>query len=151
MHPDIGALVRYRDGELAPKTAAMVEAHVQGCASCRQDLERLDVAMAAVGDAEVIGAEPVELSTLELAAAAMRRLKAGRSPEPDAMRESVAHGVGEFLGDHAARHVLEPVSGDNRDLLSTVEPMFREFLGPGAAAALVNHMVDLAFGQMRRV
>jgi hypothetical protein len=77
----------------------------------------------------------------------IRQWKASQSkPElsAEAVRRRVADQVGLFLGSQATRKVLEPASPNNQNLLSLLEPVLAEFLGSGAAAALVNHVIDTA-------
>jgi hypothetical protein len=66
--------------------------------------------------------------------------QAGQSPEE--VRECVAGRVSFFLGERAARKVLEPVGRNNQNLLAVVEPVLGEFLGQRAAARVVNGLVE---------
>ena len=79
--------------------------------------------------------------------AAMRHWEADRSQaDPGGMvvKGRVATAIGPFLGREGARLLLQRVSGDNRNLLSTIEPVLADFLGTRASSELVNHVVDAA-------
>jgi hypothetical protein len=79
--------------------------------------------------------------------AGARNRNAARS-RPDGCGEPlkvrVAREIGPFLGGRAARILLQLVSEDGKDLLSTIEPVLAHFLGDQAASDLVNHVVDAA-------
>lgn len=60
----------------------------------------------------------------------------------EALKGRVAAQIGPFLGKHAARRLLEPVSGNGEDLLCSIEPILAGFLGDEAASDLVTHVVD---------
>jgi hypothetical protein len=62
----------------------------------------------------------------------------------EAVRNRVAKQIAPFLGNVAGLRVLGRVRRNNQDLLSTVEGVLGEFLGHGAAAALVSRVVDAA-------
>jgi anti-sigma factor RsiW len=148
MHPDIETLIRCLDRKLPPKAMAVVQSHLKQCDVCRLELHRLQVALSVAQT--LPGPEDMEASEagiLEGVLAKIRQWEAGRrSPETSgaAVRQRVAERIAVFLGSTAAGKVLDPVSEDNRDLLSRVEPILGEFLGPKAAASLVNHLVDVA-------
>lgn len=136
--------MRYRDGELPAAHAADVKNHLYSCDRCRTELElsqrmllkiRRDVGRP--DDATVWSGVVSKIRDWEVAQ---------REPEMSAkaIRGRVADHIGCFLGIRAAHRVLDPVSPNNQDLLSILEPVLGEFLGPGAAAALIDHVVDTA-------
>jgi anti-sigma factor RsiW len=148
IHPDIETLVRYRDEELAPNLVTVVEAHLAKCDSCRLDFHRLRAALTEVRrlSAQVCP----EGSLAGIWEGIRQRIGAWettrRNPEQsdEAVRNRVARQIAPFLGNAAALRVLEPVRGNHQHLLSTVEGVLSEFLGPGAAAVLVNRVIDSA-------
>ena len=58
------------------------------------------------------------------------------------MKSRVALEIGRFLGSNGARILLQPVAENGGNLLSTIEPVLAEFLGPRAASELVSRVVD---------
>ena len=148
MHPDIETLIRCLEGRLRPKAVAAVQSHLKQCGVCRLELHRLQIALSVSHTLpSPEGIEASEAAILEGVLAKIRQWEAGRrgsETNSAAVRQSVAERIAVFLGSTAAGKVLDPVSEDNRDLLSRVEPILGEFLGPKAAASLVNHLVDVA-------
>jgi len=138
----VATLVRYRDGELSPKSHQAVEAHLAGCDSCRLDFRLVRAALPQVWGTEARAEIAGILQGVQLK---IHQWEAGQSkPESgaEAVRSRVAHQVGLFLGHQAARKILEPVSLDNQNLLSVVERVLGEFLGPRATASVVNDFVS---------
>jgi len=77
----------------------------------------------------------------------MRNWEADRSqtdPGGLAVKGRVASAITPFLGREGMQLLLQRVSGDNRNLLSTIEPVLADFLGTRASSELVNHVVDAA-------
>jgi hypothetical protein len=71
---------------------------------------------------------------------------ARRKPEhsDEKIRNRVATQIAPFLGNAAARKVLEPIHGDNQRFLAGAEGVLGEFFGRGAAADLVSRVVENA-------
>ena len=61
-----------------------------------------------------------------------------------ALRTRTSDEVSCFLGEGAARIVLQPVAEDCRNLLSTIEPVLAQILGDRAAAAVVGRVTNSA-------
>jgi hypothetical protein len=142
-HPDIATLVFYRDGELSSKRRTAIEAHLRECQSCRTEFHHLRAALAEARKEVDYG---LTADILEGVRTKLRGRESQRDHElsPEEIRNRVAELIGRFLGGRGARKVLEPVSSNNRDLLSVVEPVLVEFLGRSAAAALVDRVVEIA-------
>jgi hypothetical protein len=125
-----------------------LEAHLNKCDCCRLDLHQLGAALAEVRRLSVQIAPEASLSGIW--EGIRQRIGAWettrRDPEQsdEAVRGRVAKQIAPFLGNGAALKVLEPMRGGNQHLLATVEEVLGEFLGPRAAAALVNRVVDTA-------
>jgi hypothetical protein len=119
-----------------------VEAHLESCDSCRADLHLLRDAL------DQVRRESAPQKTDAVWSIVQSRIRQWEEGEPEAgaraqdVRKQVAHQIGLLLGSHAASRVLAPVSPNNQNLFSVVEPLLGEFLGPAAAAALVNRVVD---------
>jgi hypothetical protein len=65
-------------------------------------------------------------------------------PFHEGIKRRVSAKVKRYLGPGATDKLLQSVSGDGGDLLSTVEPVLALFLGRKAASSLVSHVVDAA-------
>lgn len=90
---------------------------------------------------------PVQLPDLGLLAKIRSEIRAFQAARSDdrwhaEMKSRVAREIGPFLGSNGARMLLQPVAENGRNLLSTIEPVLAEFLGPRAASELVSHVVD---------
>jgi anti-sigma factor RsiW len=142
-HPDIATLLQYRDGELPSDGRLAIEAHLRECHSCRADFQHLRAAVTEPPRKTDAG---LTASILDSVRSKLRGRESRRDQElsPEEVRKRVAGQVGRFLGCRGARKILEPVSPNNQDLLSVVEPVLGEFLGRSAAAALVDCVVETA-------
>ena len=121
-----------------------MQVHLDNCEACRSDFHLIHRALLEVRRESDL---PKTAAMWEGVQSKIRQWKASQSnPElsAEAVRGRVADQVGLFLGSQATRKVLEPASPNNQNLLSLLEPVLAEFLGSGAAAALVNHVIDTA-------
>jgi hypothetical protein len=136
--------VLYRDDELSSNVRQTIEAHLNECVGCRSDYELIRNALLEV-QRECDAPKPTAM--WEGVQAKIRQWKAAQSQAElgaAAVRGRVTRQAGLFLGDLAAHRVLQPASPDNHDLLSILEPVLADFLGSGAAAALMHRVVDTA-------
>jgi hypothetical protein len=131
-------LIALRDGRLEPAAMTAVSDHLRECAECRGDFQQLCTET------------PVSQADLQLLAGLRDQIgkwDALRHATPDdraQQRRNVAAALAPFIGEVAARKLLEGVSEDGRNLLSTLEPVLARFLGSSAASELVSHLVDSA-------
>jgi len=143
-HSDISTLVRFRGGERSSHSNDAARVHSANYDTCRSDSQQRNGTLLAVrrdGDPSQTAATWAGIHSR------IQQWKASHASlerRAEAERSLVASQVSAFLGIRATRRVLEPVYPDNHNLLSLLEPVLGEFLGRGAAATLVNHVVDTA-------
>jgi hypothetical protein len=140
-HPDITTLVRYRDGGLDSRQRVALESHLGGCHTCRTDLGLLRAALTGAPKEAKSGMTQTILDRVRSKVCGWES-RQSQELSQEAVRDRIAGQLGQFLGTRAARKVLEPVAPNNHNLFSIVEPVLSEFLGPGAAASLVDHVVE---------
>ncbi len=136
-------LVAYRDGELARRPAGKMAAHLECCAECRQELERLEAEFEQLIS---MGARiPVEKPRLEQGLATLLeglrewQLAQGEAVKPE-VRERVASQLQLFFGSRAAESVTKELGAQQNH--PNVLPMFAAFLGEKAAAVLASRAID---------
>ena len=138
-------MIRYWDGQLLPKRAKAVQSHLHDCGFCRTNYNRFYVALQEVRQETAYKQVPQPNPGI-LASIRQRipRFEANKnSPQRrQAMKRLVADQIGPFLGNKAAAALLELVSENCQNLLSTVEPVLADFLGSRAASDLVNRVLD---------
>ncbi len=147
MHPDIECLLDYRDGKLNTVRRKVIEAHLRVCHECRLEWSRIDFALAATVSPTPEGTAPGHDEVLAGLMASIISWKVSRA-EPDGKADAVtlrvASELGSYLGRNGTDRIMESVSYNAENLLSTVEPLLALFLGARAAAVLVNRIVDTA-------
>jgi hypothetical protein len=127
-----------RHGTLASESRTAVRLHLEGCAACRGEFERL---------AAEQGAPQADPTLLVGLREQIQKWQSGRGETAEVreeLRRKVVLELAPFIGDAAAGKLLAAVSDDGRNLLSTLEPVLAAFLGISAAAELINHLVDSA-------
>jgi anti-sigma factor RsiW len=136
-------LVAYRDGELARRRAGKLAVHLERCAECRRELERLEKEFEQLVSLE--SAIPVEKPKLEQGLEALLeglrewQLAQGSAVKPE-VRERVAAQLRMFFGSRAADSVTKELGAERRH--PNVLPMFAAFLGEKAAAVLASHAIE---------
>lgn len=136
-------LVAYRDGELARRRAGKMAAHLERCAECRQELERLEKEFEQLVSLEP--AIPVDNPKLrrglEIMLEGLRewQLTQGNAVKPE-VRERVASQLRMFFGSRAAESVTKELGAKRHH--PNVLPMFAAFLGEKAAAVLASHAIE---------
>jgi len=125
-----------------------VEAHLAECDSCRLNLDRLRSALEEVQQISAPVSPDSQLAGIwegvRQRIRAWERSRCHPEHKDAAVRERVARQIEPFLGTRAADKVIEPDPVNNRGMLGNVETVLEEFLGHGAAASIVNHVVDAA-------
>ena len=149
IHPDLGILIRYRDGELSGRLQGSVKAHVSQCERCRWELDRFESALFEIREqaATPSQSKPLNPDLLNGIRGAIRKWEAEKTrPEhsAEALKQRVAREIEPYLGPQASRKVLQSVSSDGQNLLNTVERILCNFLGEQAASDLVSHVVNSA-------
>lgn len=143
-HPLTDELIRYRDRELPSSRQAAIEAHLSDCDSCRSDLGLMREALDEVRpESSVPSAPPI----WEVICSSIREWETSKGQtdlSAEAVKGRVAREIAGFLGSEATSKVLGIVSDSNHNLLSVVESVLGDFLGRGAAAILVNQVVETA-------
>jgi len=136
-------LVAYRDGELARRRAGKMAAHLERCAECRQELERLEKEFEHLVSLE--SSIPVEKPRLEQGLETLLeglrewQLSQGSAVKPE-VRERVASQLRMFFGSRAAESVTEELGAERHH--PNVLPMFAAFLGEKAAAVLASRAIE---------
>jgi anti-sigma factor RsiW len=136
-------LVTYRDGELARRRAGKMAAHLERCAECRQELERLEAEFEQLVSLEA--GTPAEKPRLEQGLATLLeglrewQLAQGENVKPE-VRERVASHLQMFFGSRAAQSVTNQLS--TRRNHPNVLPLFAAFLGEKAAAVLAGRAIE---------
>jgi anti-sigma factor RsiW len=136
-------LVAYRDGELARRRAGKMAAHLERCAECRQELERLEAEFEHLVSLEA--AIPVEKPRLEQGLATLLeglrdwQMVQGENVKPE-VRERVASQLQMFFGSRAAESVTKELGARRNH--PNVLPMFAAFLGEKAAAVLASRAIE---------
>jgi hypothetical protein len=140
---------------LARRRAVKMAAHLELCADCRQELERLEAEFEQLVSLEsVIPLEKPGLERgLETLLEGLRewQLAQGEAVKPE-VRERVASQLRMFFGARAAESVAKELHAERHH--PNVLPMFAAFLGEKAAAALAGRAIDefscnLAAGQSK--
>jgi hypothetical protein len=136
-------LVAYRDGELARRRAGKMAAHLEHCAECRQELQRLEAEFDHLVSLET--AVPVEKPRLERGLASLLEgLREWQCAQGDAVkpevRERVASQLQMFFGARAAESVTRELGASRNH--PNVLPMFAAFLGEKAAAVLASRAIE---------
>lgn len=147
IHPDIESLVRYRDGDLSPDRGKAIDRHLRTCQACRLEYQRLAEAFTSASDCAATANTHNHDSRLASLLAGIQGWEAasastGRSD--GGVKRRVAGKVEKYLGTAATSKILQPVSDDGGNLLSTIEPVLALFLGRKAASRLVSHVVEAA-------
>jgi anti-sigma factor RsiW len=136
-------LVAYRDGELARRRAGKMAAHLERCAECRQELERLEAEFEQLVSMEA--GVPVEKPRLEQGLATLLeglrewQLAQSETVKPE-VRERVASQLQMFFGSRAAESVTKELGAQRNH--PNVLPMFAAFLGEKAAAVLASRAIE---------
>ena len=139
-HPDLETLFRYRDGVLPENEGSAVRAHLAACSACRGEMDRIARALTALpGDQTAPPVADLLASLSELQSA---MAQAGASG--DALIRRVASELIPYVGTTVAERILQLVTPDGENLLSTVESALRVFLGKAATARVVSRIVDRA-------
>lgn len=136
-HPDIEELFRYQEGRLMPQERLVVQAHLAVCDECSRDLERITTP-----GVSPAAAPPVSELLASLAQVQQKLDREGASGEP--LKRRVQLELAPYLGEAAAERILLPVTASGENLLSTIEPVLRLFLGKSASTRVVNRIVDRA-------
>lgn len=136
-------LVAYRDGELARRRAGKLAAHLERCAECRRELERLEQEfeqLVSLQSAIPVGKPRLEQG-LEALLAGLRewQLAQGSAVKPE-VRERVAAQLRMFFGSRAAESLTRELGAARRH--PNVLPMFAAFLGEKAAAVLASRAIE---------
>lgn len=133
----------YRDGELARRRAGKLAAHLEHCAECRTELQRLEAEFEQLVSLEpTIPVEKPRLEQgLETLLEGLRewQLASGRAIKPE-VRNRVAAQLRTFFGSRAAESVTRELEVERRH--PNVLPMFAAFLGEKAAAVLASRAID---------
>ncbi len=136
-------LVAYRDGELARRRAGRMAAHLEHCAECRQELERLEAEFEQLVSLETqIPAEKPQLEQgLATLLAGLRewQLAQAETVKPE-VRARVVSQLQMFFGSRAAESVSKELG--ERGSHPNVLPMFAAFLGERAAAVLASRAIQ---------
>ncbi len=141
MHPDLQTIIRFHEDALAPRARAVIVSHLNSCQPCRLMCDGL------ANDSKAD--EPDDAAPDEMMAAILGSIKQWNSRQSSGcsgpgLKSRVAKEIAPYLGERAANQLLATVSDTGHDLLSTIEPLLGEFLGPKAAADLVTRLVDRA-------
>jgi anti-sigma factor RsiW len=160
MHSRFELLIQYsqdqlnehREDQLNEHERKDIEKHLAKCAECRRELELLLQA----ANSDVNPLPPSSLETARETARSERSLNEILSGtrqwtanqrlggNVESVKGRVAAAITPFLGPSATSTVLGTVSPDGGNLLQVIEPVLAVFLGRGAAASLVSHVVDTA-------
>lgn len=136
-------LVAYRDGELARRRAGKMSAHIERCAECRREIERLEAEFEHLVSIEA--STPLEKPRLEQGLATLLeglrewQLGQGSNVKPE-VRERVASQLRMFFGSRAAESVTHELGASRNH--PNVLPMFAAFLGEKAAAVLASRAIE---------
>jgi anti-sigma factor RsiW len=136
-------LVAYRDGELARRRAGKMAAHLERCAECRQELERLEAEFEHLVSLEA--RIPVEKPRLEQGLATLLaglrewQLAQGETVKPE-VRARVVSQLQMFFGSRAAESAAKQLGVCRSH--PNVLPMFAAFLGERAAAVLASRAIQ---------
>jgi len=136
-------LMAYRDGELARRRAGKMAAHLEHCAECRNELERLEKEFEQMVSLESM--IPVEKPRLEQGLETLLeglrewQLARGHAVKPE-VRDRVASQLRMFFGSRAAESVTKELGAEHRH--PNVLPMFAAFLGEKAAAVLASRAIE---------
>jgi|SRR5579871_7009340 len=137
-HPELEDLLRYREKTLPEDQQKAVRTHLGTCNQCRQEMERI---VQAVHGGNVM-VPPVEdlLSNLSALRSSLEQ------PEltGNALKTRVKSELVPYVGVEAADRILQSVAPSGENLLSTIEPVLRLFLGKAATARIVSRIVDRA-------
>jgi len=146
-HPDIESLVRYRDGGLSPDRGKAIDKHLRTCQACRLEYQRLGDAFTSESNFAAPESGPDNDRRLAGLLAGIQDWEAAAANaglRVEGIRRRVAGSVEKYLGTPATSKILQSVSGDGGNLLSTVEPVLAVFLGRKAASDLVSHVAEAA-------
>ena len=135
MHPDLQVLMGFRDGELSPERETEVRQHV-GLQPLPRQLSAHARLLWNSGagwtiDAWICGPQ------------GGNRAVGGQMGETRTERRGPTDAYDRPCEERAGRNSFAQSAAtgrpaDNRDLFATVEPVLEEFLGPGAASALID-------------
>jgi len=136
-------LMAYRDGEMARRRAGKMAAHLEQCAECRKELERLEAEFEHLVSLESM--IPVEKPRLEQGLETLLeglrewQLAQGQEVRPE-VRDRVASQLRMFFGSRAAESVTKEMGTERNH--PNVLPMFAAFLGEKAAAVLASRAIE---------
>jgi len=135
-------LVAYRDGELARRRAGKMAAHLERCAECRKELERLEAEFEQLISLEsTIPVEKPRLEQgLETLLEGLREWQLAQGEAKPEVRERVASQLRMFFGSRAAESVTKELGAARQH--PSVLPMFAAFLGEKAAAVLASRAIE---------
>ena len=135
MHPDIDVLLPYADGNLPPAQARDLAKHLNQCADCRQEVDRLRASARA--ERRTAPQTPNILTGI-------RQWAARRTPAyEEAVKLRMAAELDPYLGAAGAATVLDR-SAPGGNLLSVIQPVLSDFLGRRAVERLVDRIVENA-------
>jgi anti-sigma factor RsiW len=133
MHPDIDVLLPYADGDLPPEQARDLVKHLDKCADCRLEVDRLR----ASAQVERPSAPPAPNIL-----AGIRQWAARRTPAHEAaVKLRMAAELDPYLGAAGTANVLGR-SAPGVNLLSVIQPVLTDFLGRRAVERLVDRIVE---------
>ncbi len=137
MHPDIDVLLRYLDHELLPAEFPKLEKHLDRCAECRLEVDRLRAATAP---------EPCAAVSAPVTLAEIRDWSSSRpSAHEAAVISRMAAELDPYLGPSGSAAVLDRVSVPGTgNMLPGVERVLADFLGRRAVANLIDRIVEHA-------
>lgn len=142
MHPRMAKLVAYHDSEVPPRRAHRVAAHLECCASCRREYERISAEAAEFSASAAADAHGFDraagLARLMSAAAG---IEMPSTPAADQMRRRVRQALQLYFGAGTAA-LAEAAAPDEQALLRRAESLFAAFLGWGCAARLIEEIVN---------
>jgi len=136
-------LMAYRDGELARRRASKMAAHLERCAECRRELERLETEFEQLVSLETATqVEDLRLKKgLDTLLEGLRdwQLAQGEAVKPE-VRDRVVAQLRMFFGGRAADAATKELGAERPH--PNVLPMFAAFLGEKAAAVLASRAIE---------
>jgi anti-sigma factor RsiW len=139
MHPRTSTLVAYCDAEFDPARSGRIAAHVQGCARCRAELQRIEAERDCLSAWQSGIRPPVDAKRgLAAVLAAVARWQETAPPELNGLLRSRL----EFYFGPGATAIAERPDIPAGELLAKTIELLAAFLGRDAAEAVVHDVLQ---------
>ncbi len=147
-HPSKATLVEYMDGEVNPREASKIRAHLDQCASCRTHLDELREGLDFFNRLTANSAPDfaVDAGLRTLASAIYDFDKNSNTVTSPATYQKVLDELSIYLGPQASARILqncEPSSLQRERLSDTIGPVVVAFLGQHTGSAVLANVMRI--------